>query len=549
MVLHARDWFRIPEETKRVAYAAFPKGNVYMTMRDELDIRYKDSEFAELFPSNQGRCAESPGELALVMVMQYAEGLTDRQAAEAVRARIDWKYALGLHLEDTGFDFSILSDFRERVITGGAEQRLLQDMLEQFKKKGLLKARGCQRTDSTHVLAAIRTRNRLECVGETMRIVLNALAAAVPNWLLEQVTPDWFDRYGPRFEQYRLPKERKERQELGETIGTDGHYLLAAIYAADDLPWLREIPAVDVLRQIWIQQYYVQDNEIKWRAAGNLPPNKKLIFSPYDIEARSRTKRNHNWIGYAVHLTETCDPDTPNLITHVETTPATTGDVEMTDIIHQALAEKGLLPSEHFVDTAYVSAAHLVTSKQNHGFDLYGPAPPDSTWQAASETGFDILCFAIDWDAQTVTCPQGKRNRSWHEREERNKPVIQVRFSARDCTPCTSRSQCTRAKTGARVVTLKPKAQHKALQAARQRQKTPEFKERYNTRAGVEGTISQGTRSFNLRRSRYIGLDKTRLQHILSAAAMNLTRAVAWMMDVPKAQTRMSHFAALAHSA
>lgn len=547
MVLYARNWFRIPDETKRVAQAAFPKGNVYMTMCDELDIRYKDSEFAELFPSNQGRSAESPGELALVTVMQYAEGLTDRQAAEAVRARIDWKYALGLRLEDTGFDFSILSDFRKRVIEGGAEQRLLEDMLEQFKEKDLLKARGRQRTDSTHVLAAIRTLNRLECVGETMRVVLNALAVVAPNWLREQVTPDWFDRYGARFEQYRLPKGRTKRQELGEAIGADGHHLLAAIYAANDLPWLREIPAVEVLRRIWIQQYYVQDDEVKWRAAKDLPSNKQLIFSPYDIEARSRTKRNHNWTGYAVHLTETCDPDTPNLITHVETTPATTGDVEMTDVIHQALAEKNLLPSEHFVDTAYVAAEHLVSSKHKHELDLCGPAPPDSTWQAKSKTGFDIPCFAINWQAQTVTCPQGKISISWHERKDKNKPVIQVRFSSRDCVPCTSRSQCTRAKTGSRVLTLKPKIQHEALQIARQRQKTPEFKTRYKTRAGVEGTISQGTRSFDLRRSRYIGLDKTRLQHILTAAAMNLTRAVAWVIGVPKAQTRVSHFMALAH--
>ncbi len=547
MVLHARSRFWIPEETKRVAHAAFPKGNVYMTMRDELDIRYKDSEFSELFSSNQGRCAESPGKLALVTVMQYAEGLTDRQAAEGVCARIDWKYALGLCLEDTGFDFSILSDFRERVIQGGMEQRLLNDMLKQFKEKNLLKDRGRQRTDSTYVLAAIRTLNRLECVGETMRKALNALAAVVPNWLRAQVTPDWFDRYGPRFEQYRLPKEQTKRQELGETIGTDGHHLLATIDAATDLPWLREIPAVETLRQIWIQQYYVQDNEVKWRAAKDLPPFKQLIFSPYDIEARNRTKRSHNWTGYMAHLTETCDPDTPNLITHVETTPATTGDVEMTDIIHQALAKKNLLPSEHFVDTAYVSAEHLVTSKQNHGLDLYGPAPPDSTWQAKSKTGFNIPCFAINWQAQTVTCPQGKISISWHERKEKNKPVIQVRFASRDCVPCTSRSQCTRAKTGSRVLTLKPKTQYEALQAARQRQKTPEFKEHYKARSGVEGTISQGTRSFDLRRSRYIGLDKTRLQHIITAAAMNLTRAVAWMMDVPKAPTRTSHFRSLAY--
>jgi transposase len=183
MTLHACDLFSIPAETARVAEAAFPKGNVYMTMRDKLNLWYKDSDFAPLFQSNQGRPAESPGRLALVTVMQFAEGLTDQQAAEAVRSRIDWKYALGLKLTDPGFHYSILSDYRQRLIAGGAEQQLLDDMLRQFQKQGLLKARGKQRTDSTHVLAAIRELNRLECIGETLRYALNSLAVVAPEWL------------------------------------------------------------------------------------------------------------------------------------------------------------------------------------------------------------------------------------------------------------------------------------------------------------------------------------------------------------------------------
>jgi transposase len=308
---------------------------------------------------------------------------------------------------------------------------------------------------------------------------------------------------------------------------------------------------VDILRQVWIQQYYVQDGQVTWRDKKDLPPNKQLIMSPYDVAARSRTKRSYNWTGYAVHLTETCDAKQPNLITHVETTPATTGDVEMTDTIHQALKKKDLLPSEHFVDTAYVDAEHLVTSRSEYKLDLCGPAPPDSTWQARSETGYDIPCFAIDWETQTVTCPQGKTSRSWHEREQKGKPVIQVRFSSPDCATCAMRGRCTQAKKGPRVLTLKPQVQHEALQDARQRQQTSQFKERYKVRAGVEGTISQGTRTFGLRRTRYIGLDKTHLQHVVTAAAINLTRAVSWLMqsDPSKAQTRISHFAALAPAA
>jgi transposase len=540
----------VPEQTARVAKAAFPKGNVYMTMRDQLGTWYQDSDFVSLFKSHQGRPAESPGRLALVTVMQFAEGLTDRQAAESVRGRIDWKYALALEVDDPGFDFSVLSEFRDRLIADEAEHQLLNDMLKRFKCLGLLKARGRQRTDSTHVLAAVRKLNRLECVGETLRAALNALAVATPDWLLEQVTPDWFDRYGPRFEQYRLPKAKTERERLAETIGADGHQLLLAIHAESAPTWLQKIPAVKILDVVWSQQYYVgDDGQVKWRAAQDLPRNKSLIQSPYDPEARNRTKRSLNWTGYAAHLTETCDEDTPNLITDVQTTPSTTGDIEMTNTIHKSLAEKDLLPSEHIVDTGYVAAEPLVSSRTNYSIDLLGPAPPDSNWQARTGQGFDISCFAVDWDAQTVTCPQGQVNRSWRVRQDhRSKDTIEVRFDRDVCRSCVTRGQCTRAKDNPRTLKLKSQAQHVALQNARQRQDTASFKEQYKARAGVEGTISQGTRCFDLRRSRYIGLAKTHLQHIITAAAMNLTRSVAWLEGIPKAQTRQSRFAALAPS-
>lgn len=547
MTFHPRDRWMIPELTVSTARGAFPKGNVYMTMRDELDIWYCDSEFAELFPSQRGQPAESPGRLALVTVAQFAEGLSDRQAAEQVSARIDWKYMLGLPLDDAGFDYSLLSKFRGRVIEGGLEQRLLDDMLEQLKAKGLLKSRGLQRTDSTHVLAAIRKLNRLEVVGETLRAALNALAAAAPDWLLEQVSQDWFDRYGPRFEQYRWPQKDMERERLAETIGTDGYQLMTDIYEADAPHWLREVPAVDILRQVWIQQYWIQEGQVKWRTAKNLPPNKLLIQSPYDIQARNRTKRSTNWTGYAAHLTETCDQESPNLITHVETTPATTGDVEMTGTIHDALAEKDLLPSEHLVDMGYVDAEHLATSQNVHQVNLYGPARSDPSWQTKNEMGLDISCFAIDWDAKIVICPQGCKNRSWRLREKTpGRQVIEVGFSRPDCLACVEHAQCTKNKMRPRTLTFSPRVEFEALRAARQRQVTPEFKERYKKRAGIEGTVSQGTRSFDLRRSRYIGLTKTHFQHLATAAAMNLTRAVAWIGGIPKAQTRRSHFAALA---
>ena len=174
-----------------------------------------DSAFAPLFPS-RGQPAESPARLALITIMQFAEGLPDRQAADAVRSRIDWKYALGLELTDSGFDASVLSEFRDRLLTGDPTTLLLERMLEVFRAHGFLQERGRARTDSTHVLAAMHTLNRLECVGETLRHALETLASVVPDWLQQWVPVTWFARYGQRFDNYRLPSGKAERVVLAE---------------------------------------------------------------------------------------------------------------------------------------------------------------------------------------------------------------------------------------------------------------------------------------------------------------------------------------------
>lgn len=219
----------VPDDTARVARACFPKGNPYLRLRDDLGLFYTDERFALLFP-RRGQPAEAPWRLALVLVLQFVENLTDRQAADAVRSRIDWKYLLGLELTDEGFDYSILSEFRTRLLDGSAEQTLLDALLEHCKDRQLLKARGRQRTDATHVLAATRTLNRLECVGEAMRHTLNTLAMVAPTWLRARVRTEWADRYATRLESYRLPRSQAERHALTLTIGADGYALLAALW-------------------------------------------------------------------------------------------------------------------------------------------------------------------------------------------------------------------------------------------------------------------------------------------------------------------------------
>lgn len=195
MSLHPQAFYLVPEETRHVAQAVFPKGNIYMQMHDELGMLYQDQQFASLF-ATLGRPAISPTRLMLMLVMQFAEHLTDRQAADAVRARIDWKYALGLELTDAGFDFSVLSEFRDRLIANAFEAQILTTLLNQFKALGLLKVRGRQRTDSTHVLAVVQNLNRLALVGRTLQYALNQLAQLAPDWLQENVPVVWFERYG-----------------------------------------------------------------------------------------------------------------------------------------------------------------------------------------------------------------------------------------------------------------------------------------------------------------------------------------------------------------
>ncbi|HSH78252.1 MAG TPA: IS1182 family transposase [Herpetosiphonaceae bacterium] len=538
-------YYSMPDDTACVARAAFPKGNVYMRMHDEVGPLYHNPSFAALF-SARGRPAEAPARLALITVMQFAENLSDRQAAEAVRGRIDWKYALSLELTDPGFDASVLCEFRARLLAGDAEQLLLDRLLTLCRERGLLTARGRQRTDSTHVLAAIHALNRLECVGETLRQALNSLAVAAPAWLRTQVGADWAERYGPRVENYRLPKAEAERQALATAMGADGFALLVALYAPGAPTWLREIPAVETLRQVWVQQYHAAEGAVRWRATTELPPAATLINSPHDAEARFSKKRDTIWTGYKAHLTETCDPDTPHLITNVATTPATTQDSDVTAAIHTALAAKELLPKEHLLDAGYIDADHLVTSKDEHGVTIIGPVARDGSWQACNGHGFDVAQFAVEWEAQRVRCPQGNLSREWKPtRDAFGNPVIHIEFDRHDCLACASRPHCTRAKAGAREMTLRPQAQYLALHAARERQHTPAFKEQYAARAGIEGTLSQGSRSCDLRRSRYIGLTKTHLQHILTATALNFARVGAWLADTPRAATRQSPFVKL----
>src|SRR6185437_8701864 len=279
----------VPPVTAHVAQLAFPTGNVYMQMRDELGAIYDDELFTDLYAA-EGQPALSPWRLALVSVMQFAENLSDRQAAAAVRSRIDWKYALSLDLTDSGFHYSVLSEFRGRLVQGSKEQLLLDRLLERCQQRGWLKSRGRQRTDSTHVIGAVKILNQLELVGETLRHTLTVLATVAPDWLKQHAKTEWFDRYGERVEDYRLPKDKTEREALSAVIGEDGYYLLGCIEQAHEMAWLQQLPAVQTLAQAWIQQYRRDQGHIQRLTPNEMLPAGEWIRSPYDPDVRSGKK-------------------------------------------------------------------------------------------------------------------------------------------------------------------------------------------------------------------------------------------------------------------
>jgi transposase len=229
-----------------------------------------------------------------VLVFQFLEGLPDRQTADAVRARIDWKYALALELTDPGFDASVLSEFRQRLVSESAEQLLLDTLLVNLQERGLLKARGKQRTASTHILAAVRTLNRLELIIETVRHALNRLAVVAATGLQPRIQPGWLERYAHRAENYRLPKAETARQELARQVGADGFALLQAVYA-DTTPFeVRTEPAVEVLRRVWLQQLYGPDDPPRWRPNDDAPPAGLLIADPsWQARAGEGSEQSH----------------------------------------------------------------------------------------------------------------------------------------------------------------------------------------------------------------------------------------------------------------
>jgi transposase len=363
-----------------------------------------------------------------------------------------------------------------------------------------------------------------------MRYALNAIAKESPEWLNQIFQEEWQHRYYPRGGNVRVPHSVAKRQELAEAVGRDAYALLDAFYNWSDLSADKKIEAVEILRRVVIQQFYVDGNGFHWRTeVEGTPPSIIFINSPYDLEARYGKKRNLQWTGYKIYLTETCDEELPRLITNVETSSAPVADFYLTEPIHQSLEKKGLLPAVHLADTGFVDAELMLAAKNQYQIDLLGPSHLDRQWQSRNNPQFCAENFLIDWGRKKALCPAGKTSSSWSDaKTETAKQVVKIKFSTKDCQMCSFRADCTKSKRARRTLTILPEVQYESQRKIREREKTEEYRKEYQRRSGIEGTISQAVRGFGIRRSRYIGQAKTHFQQVISATAINFVRKSNW---------------------
>jgi transposase len=508
-----------------------------MVLSEKFGETFCQEDFIPLYPK-RGQWALDPVMLLLVVIIQFTEGLSDRQVVEAICTRIDLKYFLRLPLEFTGFHYSVLSEFRTRLCA--AKTDILAVLFDKFlvvaRENGLLKTRK-QRTDSTHVLSVIRRLNRHELIHETMRATLDDLTVLDRNWLKERIPSEWLDRYQLRVFNFRLPKTEKALDDWTRTIATDGFWLLQQVDQTSDRTQLQD--AVANLRRVWEEQFTSDDNE-----GPRLRQEKEyikspadIIVSPHDTDARFGNKGGQSWPGFKSQITETYEDGAPHLITDVQTTSSTTTDSEMLPIISESLKRRELKPELHTVDAGYTANTDVLMNLLDIGINVVGPAKTSSSWQARSENGFDQSEFRIDWDNCKVVCPNGVTSIHWSERK--NKSIL-VGFPRQECLQCPVRSDCTKSKTGPRTLQLQEQSKFTFLSKLREREETSEYKEEYAKRAGIEGTISQFVRRTGIRQSRYAGLKKTHLQAVASALGINMVRVARWVSGLPLAKTRTS---------
>jgi transposase len=508
----------IPPDTKALVGSMLDEDTVYRFVGDVLFEQFRDKDFADLYPPD-GQPALSPVLLSFVLIFQALENLSDRATAFAVTFTVAWKYALHLPLAYPGFDPTVLSEFRRRILTHDAEGRIFSAVFAQLKQLGFYKHKGIQRTDSLAIYTHHRRLKRIELCVETMRVCIKELLHRAPDWTRTALPTEWEERYAKRCKAERLSDA--ERDSLLVIVGDDGQWLLDRL-AQDDATDLRELRSVETLRDVWAVHYERgTDGHMCW-TTDTTRGGTEIVETPHDPDAHWATKRGQDWVGYKLQVTETDDTDMPHLITDIAITPAAASDMGALDAIRERQAEQKTLPGERFVDSGYVSGENIADGRPI-GEDLIGPIRTTVTPQSKLPDGFSHADFRIDFELRQVACPAGHTT-----------PIIasgkcgdQAIFSRKTCVACPLRARCCTGKKEGRTLRFGPHYQE--TQAARKRQLTDDFKTKYRAhRGGVEGCLSALVRGHGMRTTRYDGQAKNHLHALFVGAAVNLARSAAW---------------------
>jgi transposase len=538
----------IPKDTLKIGQQLLKETDLMRQIGDKYADLVKDKDFASMY-STTGQPALSPARLALVSVLQAMEHISDRQALAMVRTRIDWKYALHLPLSYSGFDPSVLSEFRDRLVNHKAERKIFDALLEKLKAAGLLKGRGLQRSDSLLIVGAVRDLNRLELVMETLRLALTEIGKQDRAWLVANTPVEWIEKYGEWTQAERIIKEKgaKAKAETDALLletGRDGYELLEKLGSTKFI----ELEAVKTLDLVWKQQYRQSEQAIEVHSSQSREilgiEGKDLIASPHDLEVRYTEKREQKITGYKLQLTEVASEDGPAIITDIEVVASCAYDGASVEPIHARLKERGLLPSEHLLDRGFVNGKTL-TESSRRGVEVIGPVGEDTSFTARQGEGFSVENFQLDVEKRQAICPQGEKSQYWSNtiRKDGNSPIIRIIFNKQVCAQCPFRAKCTQAEKSGRVIKIS--SHYEIIAERRKLQHSEEFHNRYRRRSGVEATLSQVVNHYDGRTTPYRGSDKTQLHYLTMAVGINLKRAINWSVGLRPKRQRISSLAKL----
>ncbi len=505
----------VPVETARFVEPLLSEESIYRFIGQQIDQIIGDADFAAMY-AEAGRPGVNPVLLALVTVFQFLEKLPDRAAAQMAVMRLDWKYALRQSLDWTRFHYSDLCNFRKRLLEHESERSVFERVVTYLRESGYVQAGGKQRTDSTHILGAVRDLSTVELVRETLHVTVCALISADAPWTVRYLPSSFVELYASR---QRLDwTSKREMTEHLQRMATDGEWLWRQLQQFGTAT-LQALTEVRTLRRVLNEQFKPSRETVRYTATGHYRGN--YLATPYDVDARRSTKRSTQWVGYKLHVTETIATNRQaRFITDLALTSAPEPDNQQLDAIQNRLAECRVLPAQHYVDQGYMSAANLAKSLTK-GVDLRGRLLQDTS---GKREGFRLRDFQVDIANRTAICPAGRIAPRFvpAKPNPRNLVAFHV-FFGKQCQLCPffGPELCTDKLRGRH---LGVSIHHDLIQARRREEQTASFNQEMRIRAGAESVISELVRGYGARRARYRGQRKAALQVAFIGAAVNLRR-------------------------